>query len=71
MGLDDDKLRDGVTLNEAATKFVKCMLDEFFNMRSILAPHEALGLDPNHEGNESDDWLDDVATELAEQLKDQ
>lgn len=69
MGFDDDKIEKGITLNMAETKFVAIMLDHFWDGRNNQSPHEILGLNPDHPKNESEDWLDDVATELAESLE--
>ena len=56
-------------MNEDEMKLVKIMLAEYFNMRSVVDPHEALGLDPNHKDNPTADWLDDTATELTKTIE--
>lgn len=63
-----EKLEMIPLLNDNEKKLVQIMLDQFFNYRCHLDAHESLGLNPDHEDNPSCDWLDDVASDLAEKV---
>lgn len=67
--IHNDKLEIGPTMNMAETKLVKMMLDQFFSMRAVTSAHEALGLVPDHPEVETNDWIDDVANELAKEIE--
>ena len=64
MGLDDDKLEEGVTLNKAEAKVLKQMLILTWSARSHMSFQESLSME-----DETEDWLNDVITEMTEKLK--
>jgi len=51
--------------------FIKALLDEYFNLRSVQSPHEALGLVPDHPDVYGEDMIDELAQELAKALEGQ
>lgn len=58
-----------MNLNDNEAKFVAIMLEEFWCNRNHQSAHESLSLNPDHPGQPTENWIDDVATELAEHLE--
>lgn len=64
MGMDDDKLAEGPTLNQAEVKFLKQVIINVSLIRDVQGIDEWLG----HLADEHTDWYDDMLTETAEKL---